>query len=292
MNYRLTRFLVTSCFVMFLTVVYPFVAFSAGKEAAFSYQVKITSWITMKIQGSEMKLKAETIFGYTWKRSKRESTLIFDSSHVKAKQNGKELMDTFMSREKLKNISEGKTEIIRFEDAGEELKNMLRDSFGVPICKLVIDKTGKEIKRTMVAGPGAKTLIENGLIANALLFHAMFPQDKNQWQDFREISMGNNGYAGGKLTYLKQAGGKADQTIVKVSGILLNDAFKQPGTRLTVKNARYVVSGNQTYDVVLREWIAGKLSIEVSFLMETNNRPLGSAKGTILVDLEMLPTGK
>lgn len=292
MNYSLTRFLVTSCFVMFLTVVYPLVALSKGKEASFSYQARITSRITMKIQGPEQKLEAETTFRYTWKRSQRESTLILDAAHVKAKQNGKELMNTFMSREKLKNISKGQIEEVRFEDAGEELKKMLRDSFGVPVCKLVTDKSGKEVKRTIVAGPGAKTLIENGMIANALLFHTMFPQDKNEWQASNEVSMGNGGYARGKLTYLKQADGKAGQTIVKVSGILSNDAFKQPGTRLTIKNARYVVSGNQTYDLALREWIAGKLSFEVSFLMESNDRPLGSAEGMMHVVLEMLPSGK
>jgi hypothetical protein len=135
---------------MLLTVVYPLVGFPGGKEATFSYQVKITSRMTMKIIGSEMRLEAETTFRYTWKHSQGESTLILDAAHVKSRQNGKELMNTFMSREKFKNISKGQTEIIRFEDAGEELKNMLRDSFGVPICKLVIDKSGKEIKRTIV----------------------------------------------------------------------------------------------------------------------------------------------
>jgi hypothetical protein len=209
-----------------------------------------------------------------------------------AKQNGQESVNSFMSREKTRDISKGETEEVRFEDAAEELKNRLRDSFGVPVCKLVVDKSGKEIKRTIVAGPGAKTLIENGMIANALLFHTMFPENQYQWQASSEVSMGNGCYARGKLTYLKQANGKAGQTVVKVSGILLNDSFKKPGTRLTIKKVRYVVNGNQTYDLALREWISGKLSFKVSFLMESNDKPLGSAEGMLLVVLETLPSRK
>ncbi|UCH93498.1 MAG: hypothetical protein JSV88_24945 [Candidatus Aminicenantes bacterium] len=277
---------------MLLTVVFPLVALSDGKEAIFYYQIRITSRMTMKIQGLEQKLEADTTLRYTWKRSDQESTLIFDAAHVKAKKNGQELMNTFMSREKLRNISKGETEEVRLEDAAEDLKNMLQDSFGVPVCKLVVDKSGKEIKRTIVAGPGAKTLIENGMIANALLFHTRFPENQHEWQASSEVSMGNGGYARGKLTYLKQTNGKAGQTIVKVSGILLNDDFRQPGTKLTIKAARYVVSGNQTYDLALREWISGKLSFEVSFLMESNDKPLGSAEGMILVILETLPSRK
>jgi hypothetical protein len=104
------------------------------------------------------------------------------------------------------------------------------------------------------------------------------------------MSMGNGGFARGKLTYLKQANGKAGQTVVKVSGLLLNDSFKQPGTRLILKKVRYVVSGNQTYDHALREWISGKLSFKISYLMEANDKLLGYTEGIILVVLETLPS--
>ena len=53
-----------------------------------------------------------------------------------------------------------------------------------------------------------------------------------------------------------RAGGQARQTC-KLSGTLTNERFKQPGAPLTIKKARYVVTGEQAFDSVLKEWFPG-----------------------------------
>jgi hypothetical protein len=252
------------------------------KEAAHSFMVKIESKMDMEIQGNKQKLDAYTELRYTWKRSGRERALSLESALVQVKIDGKEIMNNFMSRAKFSNTEQGKTKEVPFEDANEELKKILRDSFDVPVCKLQVDENGKEVKRTIVAGPGAKALIDNGMIANAVLFHSPFPRDQNEWQADAEVSMGQGGYVKGKLAYKKTTGAKAGQS-VKVSGTLTNEGFKQQDTALTIKKVNYIVSGEQTYDPAQQEWVSGKLAMDVSFQMATDQAAVGSVKGIMVV---------
>ena len=210
---------------------------------------------------------------------------------VKASEGEKELMNSFMSRAKFVNTQNGQTQEVPFDQAPDELKSMLKDSFEVPLCKIEVDNNDKEVKRTIVAGAGAKTLVDNGLIANAVLFHPAYFTDKDEWQSDAEISMGNGGFAKGKLTYKKVPGGKGGQA-VKVTGTLSNDNFKQPGSPLVIKDVKYVVTGEQTYDPAVKEWVSGKLTIDVSFQIVFEDDTKVSNKGTMVMTLEKLPAKK
>jgi hypothetical protein len=110
-------------------------------------------------------------------------------------------------------------------------------------------------------------------------------RDKNEWSAPTEVSMGNGGFAKGQLNYKKVEGGKNGQA-VKVSGTLTNDGFAVPNSPLTMKSAKYVVDGVQTYDPAQKEWTSGKMNIDVSYEMAATGQPVGVAKGTMVVSLE------
>ncbi len=258
-------------------------------QTTHSFQLAVTSSITSDMQGVKHVADTETTLCYTLRRKGREATLTFDEIRLKAKGDGRELQDDAVSRAKYKEKSQGKTREIALEDAPDELKKMLQDSFGVPVCKLLLDEHGKELKRTVVARPGAKFLIEGGQIANGRLFHPPFLPDRDKWQETREVSMGGpNVYARGVLTYEKKAT-KTGRTTVKVSGTLTNDRAKPEGLPFAYKNARYEVSGEQTYDAARQEWVAGNLLFQLSFQVETEGRPVKTVKGTMRLKLELLP---
>lgn len=181
------------------------IAAAADKEVAHSFRVTIASQSDMEIQGQRQKLDGDTELHYTWRRGVRERALSFDTLTVKLKVDGKELMNTSMSRAKVVNIRQAEKDEVLLENAPEQAKKILQDSFGAPVCKLQVDESGNEVKREVVAGPGAKALIDQGMIANALLFHPTFPVGKDEWEADREIPMGNGGYAKGKVTYTKRA---------------------------------------------------------------------------------------
>jgi hypothetical protein len=177
--------------------------------------------MTVEVEGKKQSIAANTEVRYSWRRKDRERSLIVDSMLIKADRNGTEAMNTFMNRAKFINIQQGRTNESASENAPDRLKKMLQESFGTPLCTLQVDEQGREVKRNVIAGEGAKDLMDNGMVANALLFHPPFLRGVNEWSADAEVSMGNGGYAKGKLSYKKQAGGQSRQTC-KVSGTLTN----------------------------------------------------------------------
>ena len=101
--------------------------------------------------------------------------------------------------------------------------------------------------------------------------------------------MGNGGFARGQLDYQKAAGAAAAK-VVKVSGTLTNDSVKQPNSPLEMKNAKYVVLGEETYDTVQKEWAAGKLTIDATFDMAEGDKVIGGAVGTMVLNFAEVPS--
>ena len=270
---------ITGCLFVFLIGTLT-IAADIDDGAADLFNITLRSKMDIVAQGKVQKVDAETDIYYTWTRNARRRVLSIQSLMAKVGVDGKPLSNGFMSRAKITQTEQGETQEVLLESATEELKQMLQDSFDSPVCEREVDDNGREVKRTVVAGPGAKDLIDSGIIANALLFHPPFLQDQNEWQAQTEVSMGNGGYATGRLSYTKTGGAKIGQT-VKVSGTLTNESFKKPGTPVTIKNASYVVRGEQTYDPSQQAWVSGEIAIDVSFQLAANDRIVSSAKGTI-----------
>jgi hypothetical protein len=173
---------------------------------------------------------------------------------------------------------------IKTADAPEQLRQMLTESFGPVLCTVEVDDSGKETKRTVTDKPGTGLMIENGMVANGLLMHPPRP-GAAEWKAEREVSMGEGGYATGELTYTPQPGGRVGEAVVKVAGVLKKDRHVPKGGMKVIKNARYVVSGTQTYSTTKGEWVAGKLMLEVTFDVEAAG-VTGTAKGTMVVTMK------
>jgi len=262
-------------------------ASAAGeRETSRSFEVTIEAQMDMSVQGTKQKIAADTRLGYTLVRRGPEVSVVFDEVFVKAANNGAELMNTTMNVDKVVNVKEGKAQEVRAAEAPEEVNKTLRESFGAPLCRIVLDADGKETMRTIVAGPGAKPLIDNGLIAATRVFHVMFPAADRKWEAPNEVSMGNGGYARGVLTYEKMEAQNPGQTRVKVSGTLTCERFAAPGSPVVVKDAHYQVKGTQTFDSTAGEWISGDLTFDVSFDLESDGKPTGSAKGVMQLKLK------
>jgi hypothetical protein len=239
----------------------------------------------MDADGKKQKVNADSEIRYTWKQKGNKRTLFLNEIKIELKIDGAEIMNSTMNREKFRFKGQEKENVdFSFESAPEQMKKMLKDSFGAQICWLEVDKNGREVKRTIVAGPGAKATIEQGMIANTLLFHPPFFHDKDNWECEREVSGGNGVIVKGDLSYKKTASQKGKQT-VKVSGTLKNEGFRPPGAPATTQGVNKVI-GEQSFDLAQNEWTAGKLSMEVSIEVTAEEKVIGSGKGTILVTLE------
>ncbi|MBA4065511.1 MAG: hypothetical protein C0501_17705 [Isosphaera sp.] len=260
------------------------VAQPAAKDPTF--RVDIRAKLAMPFGGREEKVDADAAFEYAWRRDGKERTLVVEAVEFRGGSGGKVVMDARMSRAGLTTTADGKTTDVRTADAPPDLRRMLTDSFGAPICKLEVDATGKEVKRTMLAGPGAAVLLDNGMVANATLFHPPYLADKDEWQADAAVSTGS-GLAAGKLTYTKAPGGTGGQG-VKVSGTLTADGAKLAAGH-TMKDGRYKVTGEQTYDLDRKEWVAGKLTMGLAFAVSDGAKEVARGTGTMVVTFGVKP---
>ena len=258
----------------------------AANDARF--KVAVRAKVTTDAGGPGQKLDTDAAFTYTWKRDGNVRTLLVDSAEVRVAAGGQEQMNAKMSRAGFSQVKDGKRTEVKTEDAPAPLKKMLTDSFGTPVCKVEVDAAGREVKRTVVAGPGAAALINSGMIANATMFHPWYAPDRDEWQADMQVSSGH-GLAAGKVTYTKVPGGKGGQA-VKVTGTLTSPGLKGKGG-LTLTEGKYTVSGEQTYDPGRKEWVAGRLTIGLDMKL-TDGTQVTSGKGEMSVTFEMLPDKK
>lgn len=257
------------------------IGFVHGGDGPASYQLTVSSLLKMENMGRHETLTALTALDYTWKRQGKERVLYFDAADVKASKDGVEGLNLFVSRDTVKGPF-GERE---FKDAPEDLKGIMRDGFGAPLCRVAVDEEGKVVKKSMLARDGAKAFLENGVLANAQIFHAPFPANRDKWSGPGEVSVGNGGYVVGDLVYEKQSTKEA-RTRVSVSGVLKNDSIKPADGPLEYKNVRYEVRGEQLYDNRKQEWIAGELVFEVSYEMALMQKNVGAVKGAMKLKLK------
>ncbi|OWK43993.1 hypothetical protein [Fimbriiglobus ruber] len=277
----ITRLL--SALSLFSLIVVP--AAAQEKAAANNFKISLVANIEMKSTTINIAIDATTDFAYSWQQEAKTRTLMVGDMTVVAKTKDVTVMDLKMGRAGMFGTMQGKELNIKFEDAPDELKTLLKDSFDAPLCKNEVDENGVVTSEKIVAGPGSKTLVETGMIANSSFFHPPFFAAKNEWQSVNGVGVGK-GVASGKLKYTKIAGAKEGFQTVSVAGTLNADGLKLENGG-TVKKGNYKITGTQTYDLKRKEWVDGKVKIDLEFDYELN-KVVGAGKGKMTLDFSVV----
>jgi hypothetical protein len=169
---------------------------------------------------------------------------------------------------------------VPYDRAPDPLKKML-SQFDVPAARFSLDAEGGEIGREILL-QGDSSLVENGVVDNARLFHVRFPSGKTEWESPGKLSMGTGHFAQGTLKYVKEAADEQGLVRVSVSGELKADGKIAEGE---VRNGVYRVSGHQVYDPSRSCWTSGQLEVNVTLDMVAAGQDAGSATGLIKIRL-------
>jgi hypothetical protein len=165
------------------------------------------------------------------------------------------------------------------------------NTFGAPLATIKLDDEGGEISRVPLISTGP--LAVPGIIDNARVFHVRYSTEKPRWDAPVTLPMAKGEAARGRLQFEKLPApptAQADSPMrVKVSGTLSSNAAIN-GVQL--KNAVYKVSGEQTYDPIARDWSAGNWKVDMAWDMVRDDKPQGSAAGTMTLTLGRLPSPK
>lgn len=258
------------------------------------YQVTIHSTCTAQMpDGQKNLIDSDASFRYTWRFRGREAELLLHQIEDRTRLNGQPMVASSRSRDRF-HARRGEQVVVdaTFDTADEQLREVLRDSFDCPLCKVALDAEGREVARSITAGPGAQMVLDDGIIANARLFHGPFVPGKNRWEGPAEISMGQGRYARGTLTYelLDQHAGDAappGQVAVKVTGELTGGGEVGAGRRDSVT---YRLAGSQVYDKDLGRWRSGRFDVAMSSEIAAGEQKI-VATGTTKIQMEMLPEG-
>jgi hypothetical protein len=258
----------------------------APAQAGTTTRYELRAVARTTVPGEKEPLTLDTTFRYAWKTGEGKRELVCDGIELVIKKGDAVDSTVAMSRDEFAERSGSRRVNIKAADAPPKLKAILEESFGPVLCTLAVDAAGRELKRTVSDTPGARQMAEHGMIVNALLFHPPFGGGGKPWTAAREINMGNGGTAVGDLTYAPQPGGTGREVVVRVSGRLTRDRHPHPNGKVVIRNARYEVSGTQTYSPARREWVAGELTAIFSFDLDIPGGPAVPTKGKMAISLK------
>lgn len=258
-------------------------------EGRASYRVSVRSVVLQSIPGeTPEEIKADTDFCYTWERQGNERVLTMDSIQIHVVTGGTVAADSFMGLDRWLDRKSG-------EDLGpskmpDVLREVLQNSFGKKSYKVCLDEGGNVISKQRLLPDASASLIHSGILANALFFHVRFPEEQNRWEVSNALCLKDDTLVSGPLTYEKGPAGKDRRVPVLVTGTLKTGVRKATEKPEITVSVVHEVSGEQFYDLDLREWVSGKLKFKTTISVESrelSQKLLG--EGTLNVSLEKLP---
>ena len=255
------------------------------------YELTTVSLQTLKHpDGRVAKVRTETVLRYSWHVRNGQQTLVLNSLAEKRAINGQETSSTLTTREGIRTQEAGRqVQQVSFASASPTLKQVLSETYDVPLVQLQRDAKGKLTNKS-IAKPGAEETIQQGYLAPALLVQAPPPGDDDtaEWKSETQLGFGNIGFAPGALTY--KANGRTEADVrVKVSGDLANkDGKIDPHAGHKLYDVKYGVTGEQTYSTKDKQWQSAKLSIATGYKFTRDDKATGHAQGTIELTMRSL----
>ncbi len=179
--------------------------------------------------------------------------LAIDRSTWESWPNGQFASRTETTRAGTVRQANGKVTVIdRARAKPEEVANF--DQMEAPLVVLTLDAEGGEVGREMKAEPGYA-----GFVDLLRTFSPRFPRDRAEWDVEPDFLRTPDRKTEGTLHYVKRPATKGSGPIeVDISGKLIITGRYGPDE---IKKAHQDVTGAQTFDPSLGEWVAGKLTI-------------------------------
>ncbi len=259
------------------------------------YQVTLHSTCTAKMpDGQTNEIGADASIEYTWRFRGNQAELLLHRIEDRTTLGDQPTVCSTRSREQIHARRGDEVIVDATQDTAEEpLAAMLQASFDTPLCTMILDDDGREVARQTTVDPGAKMVLDEGVIANTRLFHGPFPAEKKTWQAPAEISMGGGRLAKGTLEYTVLDRPPADrvtppeQVAVRVTGQLAGGDDEGPAGRDLVT---YRFDGTQVYDRKQGCWISGKFDVGVRSEVSSGNDKI-VADGTTRIEMSLVSAG-
>lgn len=261
-----------------------------GLVSSNRFELKISSLGKIEFPGKSQTIGAFSEFTYSLIQTGNSVSLLLHGMSVSITNDALGTETIRVSRAGFANDKAGKINRVAFDEAPPPLRKMLTDTFDTVLCVITVDRHGAEVKREIVAGPGAANALNSGAILNARLFHAPFLESKTEWNAERELSAGAGRIPRGQVAFEREASkspGASKFVPVRVSGTLMLKE-DQAGGPVQVKNAVWKLTGSQLFNSEIKEWESGSMAITYSHDVESGGTNVGSSSGRMQILLKRL----
>lgn len=210
--------------------------------------------------------------------------LAIHSSEMKFNQNGQTVVESRMSRSCFEGRLQPDAPVVSFssKNAPPRLYELMK-TFDTTAASLLLDDSSKVVQRKV-----RDELPQGPLIETLLSIHTPIPRDAAFWTAPTQLAMGHGQTAKGTLRFdknkesLAASGGLVK---VKVSGVLKAEGVV---AERFIKEGRYTVTGEQTYDPSSREWRSARWSVAVdNELANPAGLTVAHAQGTMIVESKL-----
>lgn len=156
------------------------------------------------------------------------------------------------------------------------------------------DKTGASILLDDRANVLTRRVRDDGplhaIIETLLSIHTPIPGDLGSWEAPTQLAMGHGQTAGGTLRFAREKPdmkpdvkptGVGGAIVVKVSGVLEAEGAIAGNF---IKDGTYMVTGEQTYDSLSRQWTSARWSVEIRTTLVSQGVTVAHGQGKMLVE--------
>jgi hypothetical protein len=213
--------------------------------------------------------------------------LALHSSEMTIRQGGQPVLETRLDRNRLQGrlAPEAPVMNVTARDAPLIVQEILK-RYDTVWATMSINDDYKEMGRKFRYEGPMRAVTET-----ILSIHTPIPKGADSWESPTQLAMGHGQTAKGKLRFEKikpaatakgqDAARSTDVVTVKVSGVLKAEGVV---AGRFIKDGTYTVTGEQTYDMHTKEWIASTWSVVVANdLVNQTGQTVAQARGTMTV---------
>lgn len=198
------------------------------------------------------------------------------SMGLNLKQDGTVTDDSVMTRDKIVE-GEGFQKVeTDFSDLEPEQQDAIAGAFATNLCKILLDANQNELGREIISQAGF-SLVKEGSVNSMRLMHGPYYRGLADWDGVKRIPMTKGLVLDCPLHYAR-AGRRGDD--IDISGTLSKPEVDSPESDVSMKDVLCKLSGEETYDESVGEYVSGKMTLSYHFQVLQGGVQVGTMDGT------------
>jgi hypothetical protein len=245
------------------------------------FKLTVKSHTDIEQATGAQKIDADMVFKYAHQKTNGGIVLTLYSMELNTYQDGAFVEGTIMTRDKFVQKEGNQTTESSFAELSPEQQEMFAASYATNLCKIMLDANQNELGRQILSETGFATLAD-GNVNTLRLLHGPYHEGINHWQSVKRIPMTHGLIMDCPVEYTR-TGDSGNE--INVNGSFIKDEVNSPQEDLAVKKATCTLSGEETFDESIGEYISGQLKLQYKFQIFQQNVQIGTMDGTTELSL-------